>query len=152
MTTDIGNAVDSNDEFTARLLLKSALGLSRLIRDELRGLSAGGVTLFAGNSVDWGTDLLPLKLEPVFELDARGDSTLEVEPRFGRLGESRAGEGELEVVDDDEEEDDVAIAVAVDDDDDEFDVDFVEFEGEAEEGEVDTERFGLPILFAVYAC
>lgn len=93
---------------------------------------------------------------PVFEFDARGDSSLiagavvaavVAEPLLEMFGDNRAGEGELDRVDDDDDDDD-EVAVAVDVDElEEFELDLVEFDGEAREGEVDSARFKLPACF-----
>lgn len=142
---DIETVVDSNEELAAILFFRSVLGLSKLIRVEMSGLSAG-VTWFIGNM---GSNLLPV-LELGFELDARGDSSLVVGPRFVVLGDISAGDGELDVVEDEDDEEAFDAAVTVVDDVEAFDVDFDdELEGDANEGEVDIERFGLPILFGL---
>lgn len=84
--------------------------------------------------------MLP-RSELVLEFDARGDSSLAEGPLF-----NIPGEGELDVVDDEDDVEDDAAAITVAE---EFDVDFVELEGDADEGEVDIERFGPPILIVL---
>lgn len=82
---------------------------------------------------------------PVFEFEASGDSNLTVGPLFDIFGDRRAGDGEFGEVEEDEQ------AVVVETDEvEQFEVDLVELDGDANEGEVDSERFGLPILFRLY--
>lgn len=80
-------------------------------------------------------------LLPVLEPDAKGDSNLDVGVLLVMFGDNKAGDGEFETVD---EEDDEEVAVAVlKEEFEEFDVDLVEFDGDANDGEVETDRFGL---------
>lgn len=141
----IGTAVDSNDELASGFFLKLFFGLSRLIL--VCRLFCGSATLLGIDSV---TDNLLCMLIPALEFEASGDSNLTVpNPRFATFGDRRAGEGEFDEVDeDDDEDDDDAVAVVVEIDDvEEFEVDLVEFDGDVSEGEVDRDKFGLPILF-----
>jgi len=83
-------------------------------------------------------DLL-CELLPLLGFDASGDSNLAAGPRMETFGDSRAGEGEFDEVEDDDE----AVVVDTDEVDE---VDLVEFDGDESEGEVEEERFGLPVL------
>lgn len=79
-------------------------------------------------------------LIPVFDPDASGDSIL-VGALLETFGDAKAGDGELDTVDEDDED---GVAVAVETEDvDELEVDLVELDGDAEDGEVDIDRFGL---------